>query len=454
MKGDFSRVTDDPRKSFLRVLQQQGRVELDADANEQTSILLRYLQTLAADLIGPFGGPESPRTRVGPRGGFGVAPGLGPNDGALPDVYLLTPGRYYVNGVLCENADVRHSDAPGPYLPGKLTRGKIHLLFLDAWEREITFIQDDTIRETALGGPDTCLRTTVAWRVRAADKAPEGAAELSIEMQREDLWQDWSFWTPQWQGLNRGLLQARARPDASQDTDPCVSSPAARYRGPENQLYRVEIHQGGNAGMATFKWSRNNGSETFAIRRTSGDTAFVESLRGDHRLKSAAWVELLDDEMERNGATGILLQVDAVDERQTAVWLKIPAGTTFPVYDENAAADRHPYLRLWDQTPKLAASALTVTEGDQDTDWLTLEDGVQIRFQPGGAYRAGDYWLIPARTATGDVEWPGLVGQPEPRPPHGVEHHYAPLAIVSLDNGGELTINDMRKLFSPVLASS
>jgi len=38
--------------------------------------------------------------------------------------------------------------------------------------------------------------------------------------------------------------------------------------------------------------------------------------------------------------------------------------------------------------------------------------------------------LIPTRTATGDVEWPGEVGQPEARPPHGVEHHYAPLAVV------------------------
>jgi len=41
---------------------------------------------------------------------------------------------------------------------------------------------------------------------------------------------------------------------------------------------------------------------------------------------------------------------------------------------------------------------------------LTLADGVQIQFQksdpdgPAETYRTGDYWLIPARTATGDVE--------------------------------------------------
>ena len=58
MKGDFTRNTFDPLKHFTRVLMQQGRVQLDADWNEQAAILLHCLQTLAADLIGPHGGPS------------------------------------------------------------------------------------------------------------------------------------------------------------------------------------------------------------------------------------------------------------------------------------------------------------------------------------------------------------------------------------------------------------
>ncbi len=57
MKADLTRNTFDPFKHFTRVLLQQGRVQLDADWNEQTSILLKYLQALATDLIGPAGGP-------------------------------------------------------------------------------------------------------------------------------------------------------------------------------------------------------------------------------------------------------------------------------------------------------------------------------------------------------------------------------------------------------------
>ena len=57
MPGDFSRDTFDSRKHFSRVLMQQGRVQLDADWNEQTAIFLHYLRTLAKDLMGPYAGP-------------------------------------------------------------------------------------------------------------------------------------------------------------------------------------------------------------------------------------------------------------------------------------------------------------------------------------------------------------------------------------------------------------
>jgi hypothetical protein len=57
MKNDISRDTFDPARHFSRILVQQGRVQLDADANEQSSILVHYLRTLATDLIGAHGGP-------------------------------------------------------------------------------------------------------------------------------------------------------------------------------------------------------------------------------------------------------------------------------------------------------------------------------------------------------------------------------------------------------------
>ena len=61
-----------------------------------------------------------------------------------------------------------------------------------------------------------------------------------------------------------------------------------------------------------------------------------------------------------------------------------------------------------------------------------------MRFAPAYAdgahkYRTGDYWLIAARTETGDVEWPRASdGAPEALGPGGVRHHYAPLAVITL----------------------
>jgi hypothetical protein len=113
----------------------------------------------------------------------------------------------------------------------------------------------------------------------------------------------------------------------------------------------------------------------------------------------------------------------------------------------------HPILRRWDH--KIAqdnaaiegALKLVANAGEDEKNWIKLEDGIQIQFPPtNGNYRAGDYWLIPARNAVDDVIWPrskAADGTMIARalPPHGVEHHYAPLAAIDLDSIGTLAVN-------------
>ncbi|MEE9170347.1 MAG: DUF6519 domain-containing protein, partial [bacterium] len=81
-----------------------------------------------------------------------------------------------------------------------------------------------------------------------------------------------------------------------------------------------------------------------------------------------------------------------------------------------------------------------------ENGWLKLEDGIEIQFQPGDntdvTYRTGDYWLIPARTETGDVEWPRTNGNPDAKGPHGIFYHYAPLAIVRVGANGSVSVKD------------
>src|SRR5690348_12389804 len=90
MKGDFSRIRFEKNKHYTAVLEQQGRVDLDADANEQRAIDHTLRETINRDVIGRYGAPEA-------------APGFEIKiDG---DKIQIGPGRYYVNGILCENND-------------------------------------------------------------------------------------------------------------------------------------------------------------------------------------------------------------------------------------------------------------------------------------------------------------------------------------------------------------
>ena len=52
MKGDFSRDTFDSKKHYNRVLMQQGRVQADADWNEQQAITAYREETATKDIIG------------------------------------------------------------------------------------------------------------------------------------------------------------------------------------------------------------------------------------------------------------------------------------------------------------------------------------------------------------------------------------------------------------------
>ena len=299
MKADLTRDTFHPLKHYARVLTQQGRVQLDADINERAAILLRYLQTLAADLIGPAGGP-----------GFAVMPL--PTPKAMD--FQIGFGDYYANGLLCQ-AD---------FVPMAIF--------------------------------------------------PTTAPAVFQLMNR------------------RSEFELRPNP------------------------YFYEIFDGELAAGAVYRFDDDDSCAERYTRRVFRK-----------RPHSASATATLGSDKWRPGGR------------------RVNAG--------------HRQRRIV-----------------QEDVWLTLEDGVQIRFQPGdpvpagsappnppvNQYLTGDYWLIPARTATGDVEWPKVTdaqGNPETDsqgniipvalPPHGITHYYAPLAIVTVDAADGVRVRrGCRKAFS------
>ena len=57
MRGDFSRLTFRPDRHYSSVRLQQGRVQVDADWNEQIDIALHRDEMATGDIVGPAGAP-------------------------------------------------------------------------------------------------------------------------------------------------------------------------------------------------------------------------------------------------------------------------------------------------------------------------------------------------------------------------------------------------------------
>jgi hypothetical protein len=257
--------------------------------------------------------------------------------------------------------------------------------------------------------------------------------------------------------VSSALMAARMNPGAKAK-NPCVTSPDSRYRG-ENQLYRVEVHDPGSSATATFKWSRDNGSNASRWLGTAGQDVKVARGTG---FSAGNWIELTDDTQDLAGVPGPLVRLAKVDGNKL---------TVDPDSLPNAAATAwndqliNPKVRRWDQITnsavQLVGGAVPIVEQTASADsWIPLEQEIQVQFSAGGQYVTGDYWLIPARVATGDIEWPpktDATGQPiiendavvpDPLPPDGVEHHYAPLGFFSV-LGNALTLGSCRCTFDP-----
>ncbi len=357
MKGDFTRSTYKPVKNYSSVHMQQGRVQLDADWNEQNDIATHLDQTTRLDVIGSCGVPE-----VG--GGFHID--------ATPDVSDLTlsAGRIYADGILCENAstaipisaflannrvqvpiwkvDEREfqdnewvelsADGVKPVLTqitavdiaqraltfkdnvsqfnvpsGRLRRvvtletqpdlpgapavtpvaNQTDLIYLDVWQRHITVVEDPEIREVALGGPDTTTRVKTVWQVRVLPNV--GKIDCKADVQ---------FPAP---SCGRLTTDVASTPTPK---DPCIVPPSGGFRGLENHYYRVEIHHGGEA----YVWPRPT------VKTTS-----VEDVPANNQVKVKDWtvdgrawevgqvVEVLSKESDAKNQAGTLAHITAVD---------------------------------------------------------------------------------------------------------------------------------------------
>lgn len=450
MKGDFTRFTFAAAKHYDAVLMQQGRVQTDADWNEQVMIAAHRNRTEMADIIGPTGVPQDIAL-----GGDGfLVTWEGGADGK--EHLFINKGRYYADGVLVESeAKVQYDHQPGASLQPAAGAG-IYLLYLDVWRRHITSLEDAGIREVALAGADSGTRSQLVFQVRAelVDKVDADINSLSTSKYEPVL-----------------------RPADTRSTGTMGVKAGASPL--ENQLYRVEIHRGGTAKTASCKWSRDNGTVVAGIVSYTPPTpdamrmvwqfSIVIDRNGRDSFSSflpGQMVELHSDEfalMRKPGVFGTITQVVGDTLTLEVPQASAPLDKTDPTTNPLSGTTRS--VRRWDNTwnPDDTANATLLNVGTDFTDdgtelgvsWLKLEREIFVNFAHAASdtYRTGDYWIVPARTISGIVDWTPRVRQDA----LGEEHLYAPLAFVRIQADGTVVkpatdIRDLRKVF-PTLRS-
>lgn len=459
MRGDFSRASFNQSKHYSGVRMQQGRVQLDADWNEQVDILHHQTTSQLTDLLGIGGAPAA-------RPGYAITlpdPQTATNaaDGLPPDVRIAF-GHRYVNGILCIN-DSRNPTTGGLSTNGAAAAGNApigstflnqvdfpgaathraavaghaqYLIYLDVWQHHITALEDADLLEAALDGLDTTTRTKTIAQVKFWPVPSTAVHSSASTAQTTDTAADL---VSVWAAFQQSMQPVRGKLDVRKvDTGVII----------QNQLYRVEI-QSVDATCITYKWSRENGAIAYPVVDVkphptipSQRLVYLADLPAEKiALPMGAVVELVSLDDQLNGQAG---QLARISETPTADPHTIPIEQFLPqhkastggVYSLQAASqdvDSKPalVLRLWDQR---GANEQPLHGGGvilRRNQWVTLEDDIQLYFSSEGEYQVGDYWLIPVRAnleaGTGGVLWP----KNHPQLPHGITHHYAPLAVIT-----------------------
>lgn len=501
MSGDFSRNSFDPAKAYSLVRLQQGRLLSDADFNEQGDRLRHARRQAVTAIIGPAGFPQG-------NAGFGLAANSG-----LPGL-TLSAGEAFVGGrqVLCAGAQelaIRRKSGSGtatkwvlesgPALsigdvlskeedgtgavfrvtsvelddeeaifqldasltPQTLTQAYLltaldpdadalptangrYLAALEVWDASVSALDDPDLLEVAFDGPDTSTRDCTRWKVvfvTEGQLAAKGIGEAPFTC--VDVQGGLDLVGP------RAQLAARAT-ISDTETGPCTLPPDAGYRSIENHLYRVEIHQRSGGGAPMYKWSRDNGMHRTRYSLIENDALVVDSIGRDDvtALKEGDWVEIRDEAALANNNAGIFARLGGITGQRVAIAELRSAHDLSPMLSGTqpniAALPRAATIQRWE-------GGLPV-EADPAAGWVELELGVEVRFQA-GAMLPGDFWTIPARALTGDVDWPEdmVTGAPLDLPPQGLDRAFAPLGFVRRQGAGQWEVeSDCREFFAPL----
>jgi len=415
MKGDFSKGRFKGNNNFNGVLQQQGRVMLDADWNEQTYITNQWQDSAAQDTFGP---------------GVAAVPADTPDAFKVTKVeevddevkITVSPGRIWADGVMV-NLE-QETTFTASYLD-QLTivspNSTRIAVILKIWREAINGFQyPELLIEPALGGPDTTERIQTSLAVKLLPlESNEGCENIRGKLQSGE----------------RGKLSVSLQP-AGESDEPCPIAERGGYTGFEHHLYRIEIAKVNDERPAMFKWSRLNGGLVGRGDCNSVDTDKTITITANKQAITSS------------GLDEFYLEVVKFDEVKghwhvTYGATVIRNGDVLTVNAEFYSEDGefppdNVFFRLWDRIEE--------TSDFSNSEPHVLRDGIRLQLSDSGTFLPGDYWTFPVRA--GEILNKQELLKNEP--PEGIQYHRVPLAIIHLNADQNFRIEDCRRLFRPL----
>lgn len=438
MGSDRARISFDRTREYRSLVVQQGRVTLEADVNEQAFIASEALRLETIDLVGPTGTPD---------------------DGYLVSIdangdIIVGPGIMYVGGWRMRfTQPVPINNQPEwidqqLFTVEKRLRGN-YVIGLLVSEQEVQAVEDQALREVALGGPDTAARTRLMQHIVSVPTKDDGCAAVL---------KDWdSVLKPLGLALNpdtlalefNAALEVSFYPPAG-PVDPCCPPAQGGYLGSDNQLVRVTvIDYDPKAHTGHLLWGWNNASFLYRaalINPTANPPVLTLSpapVDSAHMPQLSQVVEILRSTMVLGNPADLnfiaapegdvitLASAGTVFD-STTNQLTLPTGTVLP---GDYTSDTNPlFVRLWQAVVPFSDGVI------QQLDKVSgLAVTIHMKALPSGPLEARPFWDFAVRPNTPQQVYPRRYLQ-APQGPTGPRRWLADLAIVDFVPGAAPTL--------------
>jgi hypothetical protein len=441
MVADLARITYDPTRHYRSLIAQQGRVTLEADVNEGAMLASETLRLETIDIVGPTGSLHD---------GYKVSSGKGSGGVTIgPGTFYLGGWRLHLDTAIDLSSQPDWVDAPSVDRKGNL------LVALLLTEQSVCAVEDQALREVALGGPDSAARTRLMQHFLRlpmdGNSCSAGADTVAKLLSTEGVKID----PATLQLMSDATLLASFVPGPP-TTDPCTPAAAGGYLGADNQMVRVTVIAfDAGAKTGTLLWGWNNASLLYRAKLTDPKTSTLTfsntPVDEEHAPQLGQMVEILrtsavlgDDNYiaAHDGFVTSVAQAYSFDTQQVILTDQLP---------KEYQDDKNPlFVRLWQASvPFTAGKATPLDNVSGITVTITLP-----ALPPPNGIAARPFWRFAVRPSTPQAIYPQRYAD-TPQPPDGPRQWLADLAVVAAQpDGGTKLVADCRIPFVPLTEQS